>query len=269
MKPMVKASLIAIPLLAAILAGCSDGPPTGELAAASSPVSVDGAAAVQVRARVDPLNDQRPGPALPPDVACAGNQLPPQLPADQFRCVDPRTDVNITFRSLASGTQSYTAYGLVPGGQEELLGPLAPTSQPADQNGHLTHTLNLTFPADMSAAYTQLQVRLGDVVVAQAPWQPGSQAYFELNSTLSQVTATGSYRGRELTLDVQGLPPTGTFHGYLYRADETGALQQVQQFPNLTNGEQTLTAPQDISDYAEFHIHLADSRINLFKATIG
>jgi hypothetical protein len=69
-------------------------------------------------------------------------------------------------------------------------------------------------------------------------------------------------------VDIQGLPETGTFHGYLYRADGTGALQQVQQFPNLTNGQQTLTAPQPIPDYEEFHIHLGDSRINVFKATI-
>jgi hypothetical protein len=160
MKPLSKASLIAIPLLAAILAGCSDGPPTGEISAASAPVSVDGAAAVQVRARVDPLNDQRPGPALPPEVACTGNQLPPGVPADQFRCVDPRTDVNITFRSFAAGNNAYAAYGLVPGGQEQLLGPLTATSQQADANGHLTHVLNLTFAEDLSQAFTALQVRL-------------------------------------------------------------------------------------------------------------
>ena len=92
---------------------------------------------------------------------------------------------------------------------------------------------------------------------------------FAVAEALTGVSATGTYKGKVLTVTVDGLPEGGSYNGRLYFMDEeSGLLTPGDYFP-VTAGQPTeFEAPLDIADYSEFHVHVGTSSVNLYKATL-
>ena len=255
-ETMPRATFVVLALLAVTaLAGCSKAPPSGELSPGPTPLTVDGTAMVDYVAKVRPAN-QVPNPMLQDALCSPAPQTPPQT-----QCVDPSSSFTIHFMALPTPDGTYevvlaNATGMVP------LGALV-----ADAAN--MYELNKTIEGeDYTGAFDRLELRMGEFVVATAPAAEGQQT-FTLAEGLSAVSATGSYSGKVLTVTVSGLPEGASYSGYLYTMDEaSGLLTRGEPFA-IVNGDNEHTAELDIAEYAEFHVHVGSSMVNLVKMTIG
>ena len=253
--PMSRVTLVVLAVLAVTaLAGCSKAPPSGELAAGASGVSIDGNGVVDYTAA------QYPAGGVP----VVGQQLcspTPQAPP-QTQCVPASSAFTVHFMALPDPAGA--TYEVV---LANASGTLPVGALVMDANN--MWGVNKTFEGeDYTGSFDRLELRLGDVVLATAPAGEGTNT-FALDAGLSGISATGAYRGKELNVTVSGLPANGTYTGYLYTLDEnSGLLTRNEPFP-IRNGGNEYTAPLDVADYAEFHIHLGTSMVNLYKTTIG
>jgi hypothetical protein len=249
--PMSRVTLVVLAVLAVTtLAGCSKPPPSGDLPVGASAVTVDGNAEVVYVAAQYPAGQ----------VPMVGNQVCPPAAPNVPQCIPPSSSFKVHFMALPAPDGTYevvlaNASGILP------VGALA-----MDPNN--MWELNKTFEADYMGDFDRLELRMGDFVFATAPTGAGSNA-FTVADGLASVTATGSYKGKTLDVTVSNLPANGTFVGRLYTLDETSGLLSVAETFPLTNGANTFTAPMNVADYAEFHIHVGASLINLYKTTIA
>jgi hypothetical protein len=251
--PMSRATLVVLALVAVTaLAGCSKAPPSGELASGASAVAIDGSATVVYVEEVRPAGSV-PVPGVP-DLACGPAGSPQQV-----QCVDASSSFTIHFMALPTPEGQYevvlvNATGSVP------LGALV-----ADANN--MYELNTTIAEDYTGRFDRLELRMGEFVLATATPAEGTNP-FSPAPGLDAVSATGSYRGKVLNVTVSGLPANATYTGYLYTLDETsGLLTRNEPFP-VQNGANEYTAPLNIKEYAEFHIHVGTSMVNVYKTTI-
>lgn len=248
----MRAILALVPLLAAALAGCSDAPPSGTLTPAGPAFAVQGDAAIQYQEAVYPAG-QVPGVGT---MLCGPAQAPPQT-----QCVPPSSTFRVHFMALPQPEGQYEAVLAGGAGGELPLGALA-----ADAAN--MWDLNVTLDEDLSGRFERLELRMGSLVLASAPAGEGSQT-FAVAESLGAITATGTYSGRVLNVTVSGLPANATYSGYLYTADPTsGELVRGEPF-TVRNGANEHTAERDVATYAEFHIHVGSSMVNLYKATLG
>lgn len=254
--PMSRATPFVLALLAVTtLAGCNDDPPSGQLSPGPAPLAVDGTANVAYTAEV------RPAGAVPvpgvPDLVCPPDPLPPQVP----RCVEASSSFTVHFMALPTPEGTYEVV-LVNATGEVPLGALV-----ADANN--MYELNKTVEGeDYEGDFDRIELRMGDFVVATSSAAEGQQT-FALAEGLDSVSATGTYRGKVLNVTLSGLPANARYSGYLYTLDEaSGLLTRGDPFP-VTNGANEYEAELDIADYAEFHVHVGSSMVNLVKMTIG
>ena len=251
--PMSRATFVVLAVLAVTaLAGCSKAPPSGELAAGATPVAVDGSANIVYVAEERPAGQV---PVVGPQV-CSPVPNPP-VP----QCVEASSSFTIHFMALPTPEGTYevvlvNATGSVP------LGALV---MDANNMWELNKTVE---GEDYDGDFDRMELRMGDFVLATAATGEGTQA-FALADGLAAVSATGSYSGKVLTVDVSGLPANATYSGYLYTMDEeSGLLTRGSPFP-IVNGPNEYEAELNIADYAEFHVHVGSSMVNLVKLTIG
>jgi len=114
-----------------------------------------------------------------------------------------------------------------------------------------------------------VELRMGSFLLATASAAEGANA-FALAEGLGAVSATGSYEGKVLNVTVSNLPANGTYMGRLYLMDEESGLLTPGDFFPVRPGQPTEhEAEFDVADYAEFHVHVGTSSINLVKSTIG
>lgn len=251
--PMSRATLVVLAVLAVTaLAGCSKAPPSGELAAGASAVTIDGSSVVVYTEAQYPAGQV---PMVGQDLCSPVPGTPPQT-----QCVPPSTSVTAHFMSLPTPDGTYevvfaNASGILP------IGALV-----MDANN--MWEINKTFEVDYTGAYDRLELRMGEFVLATAAAGEGTNP-FALAEGLSAITATGTYSGKVLSVTVSGLPEGGSYVGRLYTLDEASGLATVAETFPVANGANEFTAPLDIADYAEFHIHVGSSLINLYKTTIG
>ncbi|HJQ93816.1 MAG TPA: hypothetical protein VJ874_05980 [Candidatus Thermoplasmatota archaeon] len=250
---MSRATLVVLAVLAVTaLAGCSKAPPSGDLSPGAMPLAIEGSATIDYTA------EERPAGQVP----VVGGQLCSPVPNPPVpQCVDASSSFTIHFMALPEPAGTYevvlaNATGEVP------LGALV-----ADANN--MWELNKTIEGeDYDGDFDRLELRMGDFVLATSPTAEGQQA-FALADGLSSVTAAGSYRGKVLNVTVSGLPANATYTGYLYTMDEaSGLLTRGDPFP-IANGANEHEAELNIADYAEFHVHVGSSMVNLVKLTIG
>jgi hypothetical protein len=132
-----------------------------------------------------------------------------------------------------------------------------------------TWGVNVTFQGEnLDGMYESIEVRLGSQPVVRAPASAGTNA-FAIVPELASVTATLSWVGMELTASVDGLPEGAEATAWLVVMDPIqGELVHETEFP-VGNGTATATAPRPIAEYAEFHVHLGDSKINLATTALG
>ena len=125
-----------------------------------------------------------------------------------------------------------------------------------------------TFEGDLKANYTMIQIRMGTFLLATASTAAGVQP-FAVAEGLSMVSATGSYEGKLLNVTVSNLPANATYTGYLYTLDEeSGLLTRGDPFA-ISNGANEYEAALNVADYAEFHIHVGTSMVNVYKTTVA
>lgn len=260
---MQKVLPLALALLTVALAGCSDDAPSGEFSFQNHAVGVEGTAQNEYTAFNDPLGGQLPDEVPAGD--CAQDQIP-NLPEDQ-RCTPAETSIMLAFTELPDPeARTYSAYLVDSSGvtADKLLGTL---TGDAASGFELNFTEGEDYSNEEQYTYDLVEVRLDAptaVPVASASASGGSQT-FELNEGLvSGVDFTGTWTGSSLTVTVSGLNTTFAYEGWLVA--EGG--EHVESFP-VSNGENTFDAEAGIDTYAEFHIHVAGTKINVGVTTIS
>lgn len=248
----MRTTLLVLSLVTmAALAGCSKAPPSGTLAAGSVGVAVDGTATIAYQEAVYPAGQvPQVGPMVCPPAA-------PNVP----QCVPASSSFHVHFMALPTPEGTYDVVLAGGAGGERNLGSLA-------QDTGSMWDFNLTLPdEDLSGQFERVEVRMGDFVLATASATEGAQA-FALAAGLEAVSAAGTYRGKVLNVTVSGLPANGTFMGRLYLNDtQSGLLTAAETFP-VRNGANEFTAERNVADYAEFHVHVGSSLVNLYKMRV-
>ncbi len=258
-------SLLSFLALAAVaFAGCSDGPPSGDLAATNERPVVDGT----VEITYQPFTGANPLGQVPnagEQLQCAHDPIAEQDPTGQFpqeACQEAYSLFEVHFMSLpAADAAGYAVFLANATGEELSLGTLT-----AGAGTMFDGEFNQT--ADLTGSYEFLEVRSGAFVLAQAPTAAGNQS-FELPAASVAVQVTGTYEGKTLTLQVSGLVANVTYTGRLYAVNEdSGVVEPVASFP-VASGETVFEAEKNIADYAEFHLHVGGTSVNVYKATIA
>jgi hypothetical protein len=233
----------------AFFAGCADPVPMGGMTNQNFAPSVDGNATMDFHA----FSGANPAGGLPG----VGGQLQCAQPENPVvgQCVPAYTNVTVTVLAPRAVDGTYEAHFVNATGSLLVVQLMEGPSMGA----MATYTGAHNFTEDHTGRFTALELRLGNFVLASAPAQQGVQ-------TVQDVAWTG----RTLNATVSGLPANTTYQGNLYLANEDGSVQAepTETFP-VTNGPFSFTSTQrDIGAYAEFHIHVGHSKINLYKATI-
>lgn len=253
---MSRATPVILAVLAVTaLAGCSKAPPSGELSG--------GASGVALMSGDIATNEYTPAQYPAGQVPVVGQDpqfCPPAVP-NVPQCVPASSSFDIHIMVLpAPESTGYKAF-LVGAAGELELGIVEP-----DDAG--MWRANRTLEGDVSGNYSAIEIRMGSFVLATASSAAGAQPFL-LAPGLDAVTADGRYEGKTLNVTVSGLPANGTFAGRLYTCDPESKLLSVAETFPVSNGATEFEAPLDIADYAEFHIHVGTSLINLHKVTIG
>jgi len=259
------AALVAVSLL--LLAGCAAKPPTGEFKPTTFAPAVSGSVVTvfQPFAGANPAS-QAPPPANGP-TQCAqnnatdptGGQIPPgTLPA---KCKGPYTTFALHADGLPMGSGSgYKLYAVGPGFEYEVC-----TVQIADTKASCT--ANNT-KADMENQVKGVELRMDGFPFAMAK-VPGNQTLV-VNPAIAALKVEGSYKGHDLMVTVTGLPANATYKGKLYVADAASPTGfTAKETFDLKEGMTMYTsAEHNIADFAQFHIHVGDSALNLYKADL-
>ncbi|MFA5944471.1 MAG: hypothetical protein WC876_08405 [Candidatus Thermoplasmatota archaeon] len=253
---MSRVTLVVLAILAVTaLAGCSKAPPSGDLPTGASGVSLM-SGDISTNTYVDEV---RPAGQIP--VAGGNDALCPPAADGVPQCVPASSTYDVHVMVLPTpDAQGYKAFLVGPAGELEV-GMVEP-----DEAG--MWRANHTFEGALAANYTSIEIRMGSFVLATASTAAGAQP-FSLAEGLSTISATGSYEGKVLNVTVSGLPVNGTFVGRLYTFDEESQILSVAETFPVQNGANEFTAPLNIADYAELHIHVGGSLINLYKTTIS
>jgi hypothetical protein len=250
-------ALIAL-LTFALVAGCSDGPPSGDLVAKPGAIDISGATSENT---YTPRSGGQENPIPGQDRVCPTDPTGTVPP-----CVEASSNYKVHFMSLPEPDGNGYAVFQVGGeiGERQLV-PLTPTPE-GMYEAEFTRD-----GVDESAMFERLELRMGSFVVASASSAQGSQA-FVADAAFGNVTVTGSFKGHTLSLDVKGLPGDGSkpqFVGRLYTLNQAGNLTVAESF-NVVNGAQEYVSKDaNVGDYAEFHIHVGTSKVYVYQATLG
>ena len=257
MKAIISTAIVVVFLLA----GCSKPPPSGDLKATPYTLSIGGTVTSTFVAYSNPIDAMTPAPV--PDL-----MICPEPPVPVFNCVDASTTITAELQEApAPNSEGYHAF-LVGTAPSVDLGAFV-----ADESG-LMYTLSFTRAnEDLSTGHTLIQLKMGELVLAEAPVSPsGGPAQFLTAPGVIKTTATGSYSGNELTVTVGGLPGNATFMGVFYKNDETGMPVASSETCPISSGANKCVLSANggnVADYSEFHVHVAGSKVNLVKTTIG
>ncbi len=258
----MRSILIAASLLAIALAGCSDDPPAGELTGSSVAVPVAGTVTL------DEQTFNEPAPSQGDGATCQARENDPAL---NQKCTYPYTKLHLHMMSLPDPQAGeYTAMLASSSGATMDLGAF-------DVNGtapNFMFDLNFDNEDDctgeyqdegcvLSATYDEIHVYLDELLVATAPLQNG--AGFVANPAFGGHAFVLTYEGKDATVELSG-NGNFTYELVLYTADETGATSAAENYI-VTVGSNEVTAELEFDQYAEAHIHVAGTKVNLAKAS--
>lgn len=176
-------------------------------------------------------------------------------------CVAASSQMVLSANLPSPAGASYNVYLVGGSAGERSVGDLA-------DGGPGTYILDQTFPEDLTGQHSQLEIRLKGYVVATAPATPGDQT-FQL-APISGIKVDAPFEGGQLSLTISGLQENGTYKGRLYTKDPASGAVAPAEFFDVKNGATIYSAKEGkaIADYAELHIHVGDSSLNLYKASI-
>lgn len=243
-------TLLALGLLATAIAGCSDSAPSGEYSTGRDDVTTNGDVILAFQERERPSDIDQ---ACPPDGV--------EDPTGAIHCQDAESRVSANFMSLPEPSMNgYTLWWT--GGETDVeIGSL----EANETSGGYTMA-EKTFPESF-ASYESVELRMGDVLIGSATNAEGTQT-FSPNEELTQISASGTWKGRELTIDVQGTLEDVSYTAWLVSADEEGALEHEDSFDIDGEGEHTFEAERTIDTYQELHIHITGSKVNVAIADL-
>lgn len=255
-RPLLMTALLA----AVALAGCSDDAPSGEFSSDRHSLTLGTTAEVEIDIQpgengYDPGTDPTGG-MIPYEDLCALDEAAGQ--ADQEQCQDAHTSISVHIMELPDpGSGSYEL--VLTGEQERTVGTIQ-----MDEND--MWVLEESYEGeDLSGQFNGTEVRYGDLVYARSGASSGTNM---LELVLPGTSFAASYEGRELTVTVSGAPEGVSLTGWLVEENATGGLEHVEDF-TVSGDEVTYTAENPIDHYAEAHIHVGDSKINLAIATVS
>lgn len=245
------------------LAGCSDAPVSGSLVNSNFAQPLAGTvtfAYTPFDNGGNPLGGQAETSQFECSQDDAAGNIPGGIPdgSPLQECTPPRTVVTGNITGLPEGAM-FEAF---------LVGadPAAARALGSLTSGAIAYDV----AEDLTGMFTALEVRLGTFVYATAGTASGANNVAAAEA-LADIKVTGTYKGEDLTVTVSGLPEGATYQARLYRPDPTNteAPLTADQTFTVANGETTFTMPKGqykLADYTEFHIHVANTMINLYKA---
>jgi hypothetical protein len=261
MRPWALAAVLAALLL---LPGCSQKEPTGTLVSQGYSTPVAGTATLQYQA----FTGSNPSGGLPSPLnstlECAQNSDPTnQIPVPH--CQYASTNVTLSFTALPMAAGGEYKVALVGANRTLDLGALA-----VSDNG--TATVTKRYDEDYTGQFDRVELTFNGFHYAQAPAQAGEQK-FALVASVNQLTVTATYTGSALTGTVSGLEPNVTYRGRLYLPNANGELVSVEDFaitPDAAGAAKLnyVSKTRQISEFKEFHIHVGDGKLNVFKSTV-
>ncbi|MEA3144036.1 MAG: hypothetical protein QOG31_1360 [Thermoplasmata archaeon] len=255
-------AILAVAALAA--AGCAAKAPSGTLKALDYKAPVGGS----IVATYQPFVGANPTGAVPmagQQTQCAQGSIPPQAQPSTdpvvARCKGPYSTFSAQAALPEPSAGGYKVYAVGPGYELEVMSLKGSA-------GSFAGTANVT-TEDLSAKVKTLEVRMDGVAVASAPGTAGNHT-LALAPTLAGLTVTGTFSGKHLDLSIAGLPANGTFVGRLYAADPASPTgYSPKESFEVHAGTVSFDSPTtNIGDYAEFHIHVGASAVNLYKAAV-
>ncbi len=267
---MQKAIFLALTLATVALAGCADGPASGNFQVTESAADYR-AAGIEI-VSTPATNDYPQGG----DEACGADAVGGQDPTGAFpySCQGASSTVAMVPEEGVTlpiaGDIGYTLYLLDADRKEEELGTLEHHG-----NGHFAFPQQTYDNKDFSSGVT-VQLRVGDTVVAVADAPNGN---FDLFSGLAAMTAGVSYEGATINVAMDGIPNNTALTVWLVDVPETEnedgdmvAGDPVHTVEFAVAGEfttYTLTEAQGfVGDYEEFHVHITGTSINVLKIVI-
>lgn len=252
LRPTVVLSLLTF----ALLAGCSDGPSKGDLTPIPGALTIEGTAVSDYIQAVYPTN-----PATGETLTNPATGDPVCADAEGFECTDPSSNYTFHFMTLpeadGNGYSVFQAGGSI---GDRMLTAIA-------MDGAGMWAGKAMKEADESTMFERFELRMGNFVVATAGSAEGSQA-FVATPALSGVVVTGSYKGNNLDIDVQGLPEGIEFVGRFYTEGLSGNLTVGESFPVVAGAQTLVTEQMAVGSYKEFHIHVGTSKIYVYQATL-
>lgn len=264
----MRAMLLAITMLAVTLAGCSDEPPSGEFSSSGMAVVVDGNYTTEFQSFNNPYE-----PTAGTDLACEQGQIPAPVGDNIDQCTFPFTKASGHVMELPEAdSQGYAVYFVDDSFTNEPfeLAMLSSHSM-ADwsfDNSSECDDQQSDDGCNLDGLYTHLEIRLVSQDLPVASAMIGSSGQFEVADALKGVSFSATHSGSELILNTNGIG-NYTVDGWLVSMDEeTGVKTHDERF-SVANGETIFEAPMNISDYAEVHLHVAGTKINIAVGTIA
>ncbi len=257
--------LIAVSLLAVALAGCSDDPPSGEISGSS--VAVPAAGTIEL----SETRFNEPGPVANPNQP--GQTCPGRETAGQQQCTYPSSVLTIHLMSLPNPLNEQYTVTLVSSSAATMdLGPLTATANGTEAMYDLvydnTDDCDNSYSDDgcvLSDQFDEIYVYMGELLVAIGPLQNGGS--FEANPAFAGHSFSLTYENKDATVELTG-NGNFTYDLVLYTADEAGEITAVEDY-TVSPGSNEVTAEMSWDKYAEVHVHVAGTKVNLAKASVA
>lgn len=275
-KTMRTELMVAVSLFAVALAGCTDPPPSGEVSGSSVAVPADGNADVDTQGFEAGVPDPSEGenPAYDPCPFAGQAEGEEVDPFEEFRCQRPFTKIDVHMMSLPD-PQSSTYEVFITDSKDEAtemkLDDLAANGTGENLMYEMSYDntddcADATEDAgcDHSTTHDTIEIRLGEILVATAALGGGS---FEANEAFSGTSFVFDYEGDSGVLTLSGAGGNITYEAVLYEATGEGETTAVETYP-VSEGENEIQAENDIADYAEVHIHVEGTKINVAQGTV-
>lgn len=261
-------AIITFALAAVAMAGCSDAPPSGTVSFERNGLTGSGDATFEYTPPGNPFD------AIPvqevADALCTVNAVTGPINdgiEDQGQgrplpeCTAPHTEISVHAMDLPEpSSDGYHAF-LVGGNGEVDLGALA-----MDDQG--MWTLEVANEENLEGMYNATEIRMGTARVLTAGTSSGGNQ-FAFHNSVTATSFDGTWEDKTLTVSVSGLPAVAV-EGWLVSEDpETGELVHDVSFPISGDGSVTYTAAESLDHWAEFHVHVAGSKVNVGIGSIA
>lgn len=267
----MRVMLLALTLSVVALAGCSDEPPSGSFSSTGNAVVVDGNYTVEFQSFNNPVTGTEGT-----QIECQQDQVVNADPTGMIpveACTYPYTKAMGHIMELPEAdSQGYAVYFV----DDSFTNPafeldMLSANTMADWSFDNEADCDDQFTDDgcnLDGLYTHIEVRLVSQDLAVASAALSASGTFEVAEVLRGVSFDATYSGSEITLTTTGIG-NFTVDGWLVSLDpETNEKVHEDRF-TVTNGETVFDASNDISDYAEVHLHVAGTKINVAVATIS